>query len=102
MVSMACEYGSRLASTSLVDDEFDQLVLNKHIEGTADTVGTCSEELALAELSLRELADEHRLITFGLSWSRASSIESPVTPASVARCRRPPTFMPCVRWRLRA
>ena len=47
MVSMACEYGSRLASTSLVDDEFDQLVLNKHIEGTADTVGTCSEEHAL-------------------------------------------------------
>jgi hypothetical protein len=46
---MACEYGSRLASTSLVDDEFDQLVLNKHIEGTADTMGTmsCSEELAL-------------------------------------------------------
>jgi hypothetical protein len=49
---MACAYGlsSRLASTSLVDDEFDQLVLNKHIEGTADTVGTFSEELALAEL----------------------------------------------------
>jgi hypothetical protein len=49
MVSMGCEYGSRLASTSLVDDELDQLVLNKHIEGTADTMGTmsCSEELAL-------------------------------------------------------
>ena len=48
---MACAYGSRLASSSLVDDEFDQLVLNKHIEGTADTVGTltCSQELALAE-----------------------------------------------------
>ena len=50
MVSMGCEYGSRLASTSLVDDELDQLVLNKHIEGTADTVGTCLEKLALAEL----------------------------------------------------
>ena len=51
-ISMACVYGSdsRLASTSLGDDEFDQLVLNKHIDGTADTVGTCSEELAQAEL----------------------------------------------------
>ena len=49
MVSMACAYGSdsRLASTSLGDDEFDQLVLNKHTEGTAGTVGTCSEELEL-------------------------------------------------------
>ena len=49
MVSMGCAYGSRLASTSLVDDELDQLVLKKHIEGTADMMGTmsCSEELAL-------------------------------------------------------
>ena len=49
MVSMGCAYGSRLASTSLVDDELDQLVLKKHIERTADTMGTmsCSEELAL-------------------------------------------------------